>query len=539
MLENISLKNWNFEIQELNYKKEVIIPHTWNVDSQVMKHRGNARYTTEVELPLGYQSRKISLYFGAVYHTALIYVNHEFVMRHSGSGFTPFSADITSFVKLGAVNTICVHVNNSYIEEMLPHADHFDWADDGGLIRKVELHISNPNNIDSIQVGSRIDTISNRLGTGSLLLYKNQYISNGNPVSVTVSNALTKEIILTKILEFENSIEEISFENLNLWDVDAPNLYLVQIQEGAEILHRRIGLRTIEVNGKGIYLNGKEIYLKGCEWMPGSHPDYGMAEPLEHSIFRLKQLKNSGCVFTRFHWQQDSSLYDWCDENGLLVQEEIPYWGYPKTASSLQLEVAKMQANEMIAAHFHHPSIVFWGVGNELGGAEPATIRYVEDMYHYFKEKDGTRLVNYVSNSLSLPENSKNDDATLHADIAMWNEYLGLWEPCEDIRGRIETTLLKCKGKPLIITEFGLCEPHFKGGDEKRAELLASRITIYKQFPQINGYVWFSLNDYRTCMGEEGEDKFRQRIHGSTDLYGQEKPSYKLLCEINNVINRY
>ena len=32
------------------------------------------------------------------------------------------------------------------------------------------------------------------------------------------------------------------------------------------------------------------------------------------------------------------------------------------------LELAKKQADEMLAAHRNHPSIVCWGVGNELGG---------------------------------------------------------------------------------------------------------------------------------------------------------------------------
>ena len=117
----------------------------------------------------------------------------------------------------------------------------------------------------------------------------------------------------------------------------------------------------------------------------GSHPDYGMAEPLEHSIKSLSQLKNAGCVFTRFHCQQDTTLFDWCDENGLLVQEEIPYWGSPKKATPLQLTIAKQHADAMVHYHSHHPSIICWGVGNELGGRQKETMQYVDKMYGYFK----------------------------------------------------------------------------------------------------------------------------------------------------------
>jgi beta-glucuronidase len=92
-------------------------------------------------------------------------------------------------------------------------------------------------------------------------------------------------------------------------------------------------------------------------------------------------------------------------------------------------------------------------------------------------------------------------------------------------------TCKKVKGMPLLVSEFGLCEPAFKGGDEERSRILKERLAMYAEIPNICGYMWFSLNDYRTHCGEEGEDKLRRRIHGSTDLYGNEKPSYRLLCD--------
>ena len=73
---------------------------------------------------------------------------------------------------------------------------------------------------------------------------------------------------------------------------------------------------------------------------------------------------------------------------------------------------------------------------------------------------------------------------------------------------------------------------HFKGGDEERSRILEERLAMYKQIHNICGYMWFSLNDYRTHCGEEGADKLRRRVHGSTDLYGNEKPSYRLLCKL-------
>ena len=43
----------------------------------------------------------------------------------------------------------------------------------------------------------------------------------------------------------------------------------------------------------------------------------------------------------------------------------------------------------------------------------------------------------------------------------------------------------------------------------------------------------FSLNDYRTHMGEDGQGRFQKRVHGSTDLYGALKPSYAVVRDQN------
>lgn len=529
MRHDISLNKWSFFIDEQNYAAKVTTPHTWNVDDTVMQHRGAARYETTVFVSEDLRDEKAFICFHAVYHSAEVYLNDILVGRHSRSGFTPFQFDVTDKIIFGGDNRIKVIADNTHIREMLPHMDDFDWADDGGIIRKAELHFMPRDGVEYIRAEETIRSAAHGLCSGSLLL-KTAFL-DGEPhrATVRVIDYSDNQTVIEKTFEQIEKEITLDFENLKLWSCYSPALYRISLETEHDYCEIRTGLRTIEVRGESILLNGQEIFLKGCEWMPGSHPDFGMAEPLEHSIKCLKQLKNAGCVFTRFHWQQDDSLFDWCDENGLLVQEEIPYWGYPKQATPLQLDIAKQQADEMVYYHSNHPSIIFWGVGNELGGETEPTIHYVKDMVSYFKSLDTRRLVNYVSNTLSRVENADRDDATLHGDVAMWNDYLGLWEPSDDIEGHMIRTCKKAKGMPLIVSEFGLCEPHFKGGDTERARILAERLEMYAKIDNIKGYMWFSLNDYRTHCGEAGRDKMRRRIHGSTDLYGNEKPSYRLL----------
>ncbi len=526
---NISLNKWDFKIGKLNYSAKVAVPHTWNVDDSVMEYRGEAEYETSVFIDEALKNKRVFLSCNAVYHTAKVYINGASAGEHNRSGYTPFKFDITNLIKFGENNRIRIVVDNTHIDEMLPHNGDFDWADDGGIIRKAELQFVEGGAIEYIRIEENIKSVNDGFCRGSLLIKTAFLDGKSHSGDVSIIDCSDNKTAVKKHFDaIENEIT-VDFENLKLWSACSPALYRISLETKNDRHEIRTGLRTIEVKGEKILLNGEEIYLKGCEWMPGSHPDYGMAEPLEHSIKRLRQLKNAGCVFTRFHWQQDDGILDWCDENGLLVQEEIPYWGYPKRATPLQLDIAKQQADEMVYYHSNHPSIVCWGIGNELGGETESTIEYVKNMVDYFKSLDGRRLVNYVSNTLSRVENAEKDDATLHGDIAMWNDYLGLWEPSDDIENHMIRTCKKAKGMPLIVSEFGLCEPHFKGGDEERSRILKERLRMYSKIENICGYIWFSLNDYRTHCGEEGEGKLRRRVHGSTDLYGNEKPSYRLL----------
>ena len=538
-MQKIILNPWELSIKPLGYRETVQVPYTWNVCEQTQDYRGKARYTTIIKLTEEQRGRRLFLCFGAVYHSAAVFVNGHPAGEHQGSGYTPFEFEITDLIAFGQENEICVEADNQPSDRSLPNLKSFDWADDGGIIREASLVLYAPEEIKKVLITPEIDQI--RKGTASGRLKLSVFYADGRPdgmAEAVLSEYRTGREVLRFSCAVRGNRAEAAFDGLQTWDFDHPNLYMLELRAGEYVFSQRFGVRKIEVSGRQILLNGESVFLTGCEWMPGSHPDYGMAEPLEHSIQCLRQLKESGCRFTRFHWQQDEKIMDWCDENGLLVQEEIPYWGAPGKVGPAETEIAKRQADEMIAAHYNHPSIIFWGVGNELNGYARQTIRYVDQMVRYFKAKDPTRLVNYVSNSLGYPGKRWHDEATLHGDIAMWNEYLGLWQPCRDIEKRLRATARKCKNRPLVITEFGLCEPHFSGGDERRCKILTSRLKLYREIENIRGYVWFSLNDYRTHVGESGSGRYRCRIHGSVDLYGAEKPSYRLLCAENAKTNQ-
>lgn len=539
------LKEFQFSVKETKdvlskgvCGRTVEIPHTWNVDDGLEDYRGTGWYSAcfQVEKP----AFRMFLFFHAVYRDCVIYLNGKRVYEHNGSGYTPFEVDVTNVIRPGE-NLLVVQCCNVYSESALPNGKNFDWANDGGIIRPVELLEYSGNAAQNIRIYSEI-TQFKADGKCDAMVYCDVEPLQNMTQKYTVS---VKPVDENQDAVFEREFDSwhIAFplKNALLWDTEAPHLYELELNVDGIVQTRRFGIRKIETRGNRVFLNNREIRLLAVEWMPGSNPAYGMAEPKSELRKNLEMLKELNCNFTRFHWQQDDYVLDWCDEHGLMVQEEIPYWGCPKCAGEQQLDIAKQQADEMMCYHANHPSLVCWGVGNELDGWSQDTAAYVKEMVSYFKKRDRSRLVNYVSNSFGRKKcgllsrlfgKKSAAEATTYGDICMWNEYLGTWQPAKDYDRVFRYALENAMGKPLVVTEFGLCEPAFKGGDKRRIEIYREKLALYRKY-DLAGWVYFCLNDYRTHVGETGKGKLKQRVHGSTDLYGNKKPSFVFVQENN------
>jgi beta-galactosidase len=184
----------------------------------------------------------------------------------------------------------------------------------------------------------------------------------------------------------------------------------------------------------------------------------------------------------------------------------------------------------MISRDFNHPSIVVWGLCNEINGQNPPAYQFARRMIEEAKRLDPSRLCSYASNSLgSTPER----DVAGLMDFIEANEYFGTWVPgsAADAAHYLDNIHSAFPDKPIVVSEYGYCActPDRPEGDEKRIEILRSHTSAMRSKDFVGGAIFFCYNDYRTQMGDRGVGPLQQRVHGVVDLYGAQKPSYELL----------
>ena len=536
----------------LSNSKTVSIPHTWNIEDDNQNHYGWGWYQKKINIPAGWKNKNIALQFGAINHTSHIYINGKKVAENIGDGFNKFYVRLSGNLNYGKENVITVACNNDYGKDKVPFGSSFDWPNDGGIIRQVALIVSDRPSIAYLHATPSLNV---EAGSGKLKIkigFDGQENKNIQlAFTITEENQITKNIVFQSVLKPNwskgEAVVDIDLTKVNPWHFDFPNLYKVDVtilngKKATDKISCNVGFREFKFLKGQTYLNGERIKLMGVEWTAGSNPDYGFAEPDSVIIAMGKLMKDVNCIFSRQHFQQSDVFYDFCDRNGILVQQEVPLWG-PETPSNDTIRnIAMAQLERMIKNLFNHTSIFSWGVGNELRARDSDMKQMIADLLQKAKELDPTRHTAYVSNTLTqgFYNNPKFvPDAAAKGDYLMMNEYGGSWWdiPIAQIGNYMDSIHLSYPGKPFFISEFGLCEPNFKGGDERRMEDLTYHMGIYESKDYVEGAIYFDLTDYRTHYpGTSDENKFRRRIHGIYDMYGNPKPSMKLLRELSSPI---
>ena len=217
----------------------------------------------------------------------------------------------------------------------------------------------------------------------------------------------------------------------------------------------RFGCRSFEIDPeRGFILNGREYPLRGVS----RHQDrlgIGNALLSEHHLEDMDLICEVGANTIRLaHYQHDQYFYDLCDERGMVVWAEIPYISQHMATAN---DNAISQMKELIVQNYNHPSIVVWGLSNEItmDGAKDEDMienhRRLNDMVH---KMDSTRLTTMACITMCGM-----DEEIVHlSDVVSYNHYFGWYGGSTDDNGVwFDKFHKKYPNRPIGCSEYG-CE---------------------------------------------------------------------------------
>lgn len=350
----------------------VTLPHTWNaVDGQDGGndyYRGTCWYRLALEVPELADGEKAYLEFDGAAMTADVYLNGEKLAHHEG-GYSRFRAELTG--KLAETdNTLLVAVDNSDNGRVYPQKADFTFY--GGLYRMVRLVIVPESHFamdyyggDGMKVTPEVTMTGDDKQSASAVVTVEVWTAGGAEYAdITVAEETKRAEVTEGYAKAEFSLPQV-----HLWDgVDDPYLYTARAKlESGDMVETRFGCRSFRIDPQeGFFLNGRPYPLRGVS----RHQDRaGAGNALTYEMHRedMDIIREMGANTLRLaHYQHAQEFYDLCDEEGIVVWAEIPYITMHMSGGR---ENTVSQMKELVIQNYNHPSIVCWGLSNEITAA--------------------------------------------------------------------------------------------------------------------------------------------------------------------------
>ena len=464
----------------------IAVPASYNDQKEgesFRDHYGWVLYRRSFSIPDSLKSQRVVLRFGAVTHTAKVYLNDKLLCEHKG-GFLPFEVEITDFL-CPDENCLTVAVDNRINFSTLPvgseqggnmltglipelpgvtpkkqNYPNFDFFNYSGIPRPVKVYTTPKNYINDVtftytvngstaQISYAVETV----GDGDVSL--NVYDEEGNLVAQAKGNAGTFTI-----------------ENVHLWQPLNAYLYRAEIKFDTDCYTEHFGIRTVEVKGQTFLINGKPFYFKGF----GKHEDTpfrGRGLDEVANVKDLSLLKWIGAnSFRTSHYPYAEEMMFLCDREGIVVIDETPAVGVnlnfgaaaggkpQDTYAILRVKEHHEEViREMIARDKNRACVVMWSIANESD-----TTTYPESALSYYQPLyDLAHACDPQNRPVTIVgvQNDFTKDKTLPiTDVICLNRYYGWYIYGGDLEAAKQALALELEhwkklDKPLMFTEYG------------------------------------------------------------------------------------
>ncbi len=415
------------------------------------------------------KNKRALLCFTASDYETDVWVNGNHVIKHIG-GFTPFSADITEYLKEGE-NEIVVRCIDT-LETAVPRGKQ-SWTGEqftcyyypnSGIWGSVWIEFfgvdcienySLQSDTDNRRIYGYIETLLSRADEAEIILtfkekkIKKQRISlDGKRTNYSINLA-------------DNAFDFGEF----LWWVDNPNLINVDYvlyKDGniCDNAHARIGLRKISVENGKIYLNDRPLFQR-LILDQGYWEESGLTPPSVEALKKDIELsKAMGFNGARKHQKlEDPYFYYYAEELGFLVWAEMPS-AYTFCDREVKAITAEWQEIVNVAKNF--TSVIAYVPLNESWGAREIKTskeqqNFARSLYYLTKSLDDTRLVSTNDGFENIEES---DILSIHDyEIKSAEEfpikYNGNYDGMHPQGWALFADGHSYKGQPVLLTEFG------------------------------------------------------------------------------------
>ena len=474
-------------------------------------------YTKSFDADPAWAGKEVSLVFDAAMANAVVLLNGEQLVAHK-DGYTPFEARLTGRLKPGR-NDLTVKIDGSENPAIPPFGGRIDYLTYAGIYRDVWLKVTAPVSVGSIKVETP-DALAPRKSVRARVDLSNP----GNaPVTGTLTATLRDASGKALATKSESAAARVLFKfddlgDIALWDLDAPNLYSLEVTVGNDGVTTRFGFRTAEFTTEGFRLNGQPLKLRGLNRHQSfPYAGYGLGRAAQERDAEILKHELHLNIVRTSHYPQSPWFLDRCDQLGLLVFEEIPGWQHIGD-KAWQAEAIE-NVRRMITRDWNHPSIVIWGV--RINESQDSHDFYVETnrLAHELDPTRPTGGVRYITDSEFL------EDVYTMNDFILGNEELGGNRPRTALRPITETTGLQ-KPVPYMITEFGGHMYPTKSFDQeqRQAEHVRRHLEVLNAAygdPGISGAIGWCAFDYNTHKDFGAGDRICH--HGVMDMFREPK----------------